>query len=874
MINKNKKLAILTLIMWGFFICPPSVLAADQDIVISEIAAYLPGDHEWLEIYNKGIEPVDLTGWKFFEENTKHQLNAFQGDLIIESQEYAIISDVAANFLLDNPDFTGTIIDSSWTTLKEEGEEIGLINSAGENLETFTYLPCLGTSLQRINLELNDYTETNWQIHPDSHSAGLPNEFNAPADVNNEPGDTTDPDPNEPDPGNDDDNPEPDIEPEPEPLIIEPFSVLVNEFVSDPLSGQPEWIELYNKNGETIDLTDWLIIDGSGAETVLVGSITARGFWVIDNPKGYLNNSGDQILLKDNLGNLIDSVNYGNWQNGAVNAPAAPDPLATARKVDGQNSGNNLADFSLTETPTKGLANLITLTIPEEEQDNNENQAEPDDQKIVIEEKKLTYKEMISINEIFPNPIGADLHYEFIELKNICNQTVDLNGWQIQDADKTTYKITTADFGSTTILAGQYFVIERRISGIALNNDKDTVKLIAPDDKTVQTVKYQEAADLTTNASYALSSDDEWLWTETVTKGQENIIKILNHQPIIKVNCPKTALVNEVVTCDGSDSYDQENDDLTFSWEIGDKIFPDPLVEFSFIEKGEQITQLTVSDGRLSSKTTVKIKISEAKDTESKNFVATTKATTKKSTTSKTTKAAADNSITEITLEDIRRLELGTKVKTRGQVSVLPNILGKQIMYLAGSGIQLYMYKADWPQLSIGELVEVSGELAESKGETRIKLASKESFVILEKQDPPEPYEISISKIGEITEGYLVQIQGQLIEKSNSKFYLKDETGEAEINIKTNTKINKALFTEGDELKVIGIVSQTNELYQVLPRSPEDISKIENIVEENEPLVMVQNTKNKQVLQYLIPTAVFLALSLVIVLYTKKKNKN
>jgi len=180
---KSKKLIgkTLTLVLLGILVFPPVTLAQEQRIVITEIAAYEPGNHEWIEILNLTEFPVDLTDWKFYENETNHSLNEFQGDLVIEPGEYAIIADVAANFVSDYPEFKGTVIDSSWSSLKEEGEEIKIINSHYEIVESFTYLHSPETSLQKIDPELVDYTENNWQAHADSNSAGRENEFETSA---------------------------------------------------------------------------------------------------------------------------------------------------------------------------------------------------------------------------------------------------------------------------------------------------------------------------------------------------------------------------------------------------------------------------------------------------------------------------------------------------------------------------------------------------------------------------------------------------------------------------------------------------------------------------------------------------------------------
>ena len=84
-------------------------------------------------------------------------------------------------------------------------------------------------------------------------------------------------------------------------------------------------------------------------------------------------------------------------------------------------------------------------------------------------------------------------------------------------------------------------------------------------------------------------------------------------------------------------------------------------------------------------------------------------------------------SILEITtLEKIRDEDIGDKVVVTGVVAVEPGVLGTQYFYIVGSpGVQVYMYKKDFPDLKIGDRVEVMGELSESGGEARLKTSEK-----------------------------------------------------------------------------------------------------------------------------------------------------
>ncbi len=107
--------------------------AGSTDIVINEIAAYEKTGCEWIEIFNKGSEAVNLENWKFWEGGANHGLtistSSVAQDWMIEPNEYAIIAqDADKLFSLDcnyPVPTTGTGFDSSWGTLNESGEQIG-----------------------------------------------------------------------------------------------------------------------------------------------------------------------------------------------------------------------------------------------------------------------------------------------------------------------------------------------------------------------------------------------------------------------------------------------------------------------------------------------------------------------------------------------------------------------------------------------------------------------------------------------------------------------------------------------------------------------------------------------------------------------------
>ncbi len=764
-----------------------------------------------------------------------------------------------------------------------------------------------------------------------------------------------------------------------------PSDVVINEFVSDPVDGEEEWIELYNNTDQEIDLTNWKIEEGSGAQTNLSGKIGPKDFFVVEKIKGYLNNTGDIIKLIDSNGRIIDQVSYGNWDdfNKDDNAPTTSDPNSIARIIDGYDTDQDNLDFKISTIPSKGKPNKFLKEYPLG----------------------------IIINEILPNPKGDDSENEFIELKNITDYEIDLDGWKLEDKGGTKFVISSKNFPTTKILAKGFFVIKRKDSKIALNNSGlETIKLYQPNDNLVDEVSY--SGDIAEDLSYARDEKNDWFWTIQPTPGQENIIKKANQKPKAVISSLNKALVNEEIIFDASDSYDPDGDSLTYFWDLGDGTKSENIlvkhiykkagkynvklevkdsfgetdstslkIEILKDEKGEKIiyfnpTELKIliteflpnpegsdesewieifnandkeidlsgwflDDAEGGSKP-YKIKegtkilpgeylVFERKETKialNNNFDSVrlldpegnlfyeisyekskegfsyaldengewhwtsiltpgNKNIFSEETKSKTKIATEKGKILEIPLSEVRNQDIGDLIKVKGVVSVEPGVLGSQIFYLSGSGIQIYSSKKEFPNLKIGDKVEIVGELAEYKGETRIKVSLKDDIKILENGIPPEPKKVKTGEIDEDLEGSLVVVIGQMIESKTNYFYLDDSSGEIKVYLKSTTGIKKPKMKEGDWLKVIGIVSQYSQEYRILPRYQSDIelirkitdsikfqtasnlSQTKSLFEKIDPFSKIEEEKMK----YLFLSALTLLIILISLLIKKKKEK-
>jgi len=105
--------------------------------------------------------------------------------------------------------------------------------------------------------------------------------------------------------------------------------LVINELMYSPQNDEPEWIELYNRSKLTVDISGWKILDKTSQAVIANSSyqFAAGDFLVLtreasitdyyDSVKNYivlnlpsLNNTGDDIVIRDSYGNKIDSISY------------------------------------------------------------------------------------------------------------------------------------------------------------------------------------------------------------------------------------------------------------------------------------------------------------------------------------------------------------------------------------------------------------------------------------------------------------------------------------------------------------------------------------------------------------------------------------
>jgi len=806
MTTRRQKLIVISFILCWLW---PSNSQAASSIAISEVAAFEPEGREWVEIVNASTEAIDLTGWKFVEDNTNHSLKLFNGaSAVLEAGQYAIIADDAAQFQTAYSEVAVTIFDSSWGTLKETGELIGLRDTAGNIVEQFTYAAVSGGTAERINLTVSGDDATNWQLSPTGHSAGRVNSVVDSIPPETPPAEVPPVVPEPTDIGQED--PPAKTDPVlPAALPCDVGQLQLSELVSDPIDGEEEYVELRYGGARSAALAGWSIADGAGRTTAMDSLfVLPASFVVIEKPKGVLNNGGDQVVLQCSS-QTVDTVTYGNWDDGnkADNAPAPADPWSLMR--DEQNQ------WVVTTTPTKGQNNQYTAPpVPEVKVRAPVTANKPLLDTVPVTTDETTDVEpsiivgdttgCVQLSELLPNPEGDDAAGEFIELLNCDSRALNLTGWSLSVGTRK-YKIAGEQ---ATIESGAWLSLPRSVSKLTLRNGGgDSVTLLQPDGSVVDKVEYSTAP---SGQSYA-KVETEWQWTAEPTPGAANKIINPNEPPTAEFQLvhPRRTEVGESITADATDGSDAEdsNEQLQYAWDWGDGTnSTGMIVEHSYAQAGQYKVTLVVTD------------TAGAVDRVSRTLTIYALTANTEPTAATKPRQASSSVTIKITPVELSAQALNRKVQLIGTVVALPGVFGRQVMMIDGA--EVYFGAADWPALAVGDVVQLTGSVGNSAGQKRLRLANQDALAV-QRQSTIAPAVVTSLEAG--LNRRLVQVTGTVAEVRKTEFLLAGDFGQLPVVIKKSTDIGEVTVAVGQEINVVGVLMQIKNDWQLWPRMASDI---------------------------------------------------
>jgi hypothetical protein len=152
--------------------------------------------------------------------------------------------------------------------------------------------------------------------------------------------------------------------------------VVINEIMYAPSTGEPEWIELYNRIASPVNLKKWKFSDAATTVTITNSDkyIPGNGYIVLTADSSILNfynvpseiikismpalnNTGDAVVIKDSLGVVIDSLYYLPSWGGSSGGRSLERISADETSTDPENWGTSKNIFKATPGSVNSLTN-------------------------------------------------------------------------------------------------------------------------------------------------------------------------------------------------------------------------------------------------------------------------------------------------------------------------------------------------------------------------------------------------------------------------------------------------------------------------------------------------------------------------------------
>ena len=282
-----------------------------------------------------------------------------------------------------------------------------------------------------------------------------------------------------------------------------PWPVYINELHFNPAEGEEfEFLELRNPSGNAINMSLWSFRSGLNFEFPPGTEIPANGYLVLCShpdvisaffgiPESLLiwsegsslDNGGENILLADALGIEVDQVRYDDQLPWASSTDGGGDSLQRLCLDVAADLPSNWSGGS----PTPMAANVSVQCPPP---------APP--------------VPSVAINEIYYHPPdNGDSLYEYVELKNTTNQSIDLNGYSFSQGIGFTFT------SSVVLGAGDYLVVCRNEASVQsffgitntvgnfigqLSNSGERLTLLDDAGALVDSVRYEDSGEFSVAA--------------------------------------------------------------------------------------------------------------------------------------------------------------------------------------------------------------------------------------------------------------------------------------------------------------------------------------------------------------------------------------
>lgn len=475
---------------------------------------------------------------------------------------------------------------------------------------------------------------------------------------------------------------------------------------------------------------------------------------------------------------------------------------------------------------------------------------------------------VLLLNEIVSDPISGN---EWVEIYNPTDKKIELEGWQVTEGGGQSIKF------SGTIEATQYATVE---FSNRLNNDGDRLQLLDPSGQVIDAVSFGGSADAIAPAArkpnaLARDANGTWLVTTEPTRDDTNSITLVavetkeaetKKEPVVKTKIEPvivtttatstattlrllSALPNPVGS-DESEYIVLENfgDELVEldGWTLADVktrfalvgslaaglklTLPKSITRITLNNDADSLT-LTAPNGEVIS--TLSYENAQEGILEPSTNHSTQSPTASGAQDETATAAKADTKLVSSSTASSATVKTSTTTKKKtptnartveGVVIAAPDTLGSQIMYI--DGLQLYQYRGDFGELTVGDLIRASGTMSTANAESRLKIANEQAITIVG-HETSEPLELPMSELGDEQVGRLVRVSGTVVDRGTDRFKLEADGSSVSVVLKDGAGISIASVSPGEAYEITGVLSRYNETRRLLPRETTDIARIE-----------------------------------------------
>ncbi|MAG44739.1 hypothetical protein CL633_02515 [bacterium] len=554
--KKYYLILIFFILISSVFCFNKTVLANADHIVISEIQLYgQTSKDDFVELYNPTDQDIVLDNWNL-KKKTK------------SGNESTLVSTSA---------FIGTIPSKGFFLITHKTDYKGTVQ-ADITFSGASYSIASNNTILIYNSESILIDKVGMGEASDFERATSPNPDNGKS-IERKPGNNkgngqdTDNnlndflDPAEPNPQNSESDPIQESDPDPDP---EKANILINEiaWMGSVDDYNNEWIELWNNASSTAIIDNWTLKISEDIKNLL-GSILPGDYFIL-NDLPNLNNSGENLELRDNENNLISSLNASSgwpggdndtkqtlerkpdntWQTslapggtpGSANSAGAETDHNPPDPGQGNITSGGGSNAPVNQSPIANAGFNITGLIDQEISFDAKESFDPDGD-------TLTYfwnfgdgavSDEIKIMHVyeFPGQYIASLTVSDSKLENTNTIIIDIypNGLNINEfsPDKSwveiyndseniinlaNYQLNDFIFSENSLISPyNYLVISYEISQITL---EDYLIFSYPNQQVIQEVQYNEA-----RPSWSINriNDNEYVWSNSPTPGTANLV--------------------------------------------------------------------------------------------------------------------------------------------------------------------------------------------------------------------------------------------------------------------------------------------------------------------------------------------------------------